>query len=200
MQVRPRNNQAGFSMVELAVSLVIVVILSAIAIPTMMNLFRAYQLNGVADRVSYLLNVARSEAASKNTQVSFWLQANGPNNWVVGVDSNGNGHIDPAERQEVITGFATLLPSAGLPPPNAITTTLGVGALTTLSGSGNGSVTFDGRGAVRVGGTIATNVYIIYIGSATDPGIGYRAVVVLPAGGTQVWSAPSGGPWLRITD
>jgi hypothetical protein len=132
------------------------------------------------------------------------LQQNAANNWVVGVDSNRNGVIDvnPAERQEVFAGFATLLPAAGLPAPAPITAALGVGALTTLSGN-PGAVNFDARGAVRVGGNLTANVDIIYIGSTTngvtpDPQYGFRAVVVLPAGSTQIWTAPPGGTWIRI--
>jgi hypothetical protein len=192
-------------MVELALSLAIVLILSAIAIPTMMDSLRVYQLNDAAARVSDLLKFTRFEAVRRNKEVNFLLQANG-GGWVVGTDSNGNGVIDtnPAERQEVIVGFATLLPAAGLPAPTPITTALGGGALNTLSGN-PGSVTFDARGAVRVGigGALAPNVSIIYIGSTTngvtpDPQYGFRAVVVLPAGGTQIWTAPPGGTWQRV--
>lgn len=196
----------GFSMVELAVSLTILLILSAIAIPTMMNSFRAYQLNDAATRISDLVKLTRFQAVRRNTQVSLLLQQNGPA-WVVGIDSNGNTIIDPAERQEVITGFATLLPAAGLPGPAPIATALGVPSarLNTLSGN-PGSVTFDARGAVRigVGGALATNVYVIYIGSTTngvtpDPQFGFRAVVVLPSGSTQLWTAPPGGTWQQIS-
>jgi Tfp pilus assembly protein FimT len=187
-------------MVELVIPLVIMLILTAIAIPTLMKPLRAYQLNDAAARVSDLLRFTRFEAVRKSTQVSFLLQWNGTA-WVVGTDSNGNGQIDSTERQEVFMGSATLLPSGGLPPPTAITTALGVPTHTTLSGNPGSvtSVTFDARGAVRVGGMIPTNLSIIYIGNAAHPEVGYRAVVVVPAGGTQVWTAPPGGTtWLRI--
>ncbi len=206
LSASPRSRSRGFSMVELVVSLLIVLILSGIAIPTIMNSLRAYQLNDGATRVSDLLKFTRFEAVRRNKPVSFWLQANGANNWIVGVDSNGNGVIDPAERQEVITGFATLLPGGGLPAPTPIMIALGVGALTTLSGN-PGSIVFDARGAVRTGiapgSPLATNVSIIYIGSTTDgatpdPQYGFRAVVILPAGGTQIWTVPPGSNWQRI--
>jgi hypothetical protein len=150
-----------------------------------------------------MLKLTRFEAVRRNTQISFLLQLNGTA-WVVGIDSNGNGIIDPKERQEVITGFATLLSAANLPDPAPIATSLGVSTsrLNTLSGS-PGSVTFDARGAVNVGGVITTNVYVIYVGSTTDgatpdPQFGFRAVVVLPAGATQTWTAAPGGTWQRI--
>jgi Tfp pilus assembly protein FimT len=195
------NSQAGSSMVELMIPLAIMLILTVIAIPILMKPLRAYQLDDAAARVSNLLKFTHFEAVRRNTQVSFLIQWNGTA-WVVGTDSNGNGQIDPTERQEVIMGFATLLPSGGLPPPTAITTALGVATLTTLSGNRGSvpSVTFDARGAVRVDGTITTDLSIIYIGIAAHPELGYRAVVVAPAGGTQVWTAPPRGTtWLRIS-
>jgi hypothetical protein len=75
---------------------------------------------------------------------------------------------------------------------------LGGASLTTKSGS-NGSVTFDARGAIRVGGAVSASVFIFYLGSTTDPQFGYRAVVLLPTGSTQVWTAPAGGTWVQIS-
>jgi len=192
-----RSRSRGFSLVELAVSLLIVVVLTAMAIPSLMNSLHAYQLNDAAARVSDLLKFTRFEAVRKNTQISFLFQQIG-GYWVIGTDSNGNSLIDPTERQNTFTGFATLLPATGTPATTPILTALGVGALTTLSG-GPGSVTFDARGAVRVGGAITTTVFIFYVGNGAHPEAGYRAVVVLPAGSTQVWMAPPGGTWLRLS-
>ena len=194
-----RSRSRGFSLVELVVSLVIVVILSAMAIPSVMNSLRTYQLNDAAARVSDMLKFTRFEAVRKNTQLSFLMQQTG-GVWVVGTSLNNNTTIDPTKRQEVLAGFTTILPATGLPAPTSITTALGVGALTTLSGNPS-SVTFDGRGAVRAsfGGALATSVYVIYVGSTVTPQYGYRAVLVLPAGGTQVWTALPGATWRRIS-
>jgi hypothetical protein len=70
---------------------------------------------------------------------------------------------------------------------------LGPTTLTPLS-STPGSITFDARGAVS---PIAA--YVLYVGSVTNPEFGYRAVILLPSGATQVWTAPSGGPWQRVS-
>ena len=194
-----RSRSRGFSLVELVVSLVIVVILTAMAIPSVMNSLRTYQLNDAAARVSDMLKFTRFEAVRQNKQVNCLLQQVG-GYWAVGEDKNVDGTIDPNDPQVVLTGFATLLPASG-PATTPIVTALGAGTtLTTLSGV-PGSVTFDARGAVRTGprGPIATTVSIIYVGNANQPQYGYRAVVVLPAGGTQVWTAPPGGTWFRIS-
>jgi hypothetical protein len=195
-------------MAELAISIVIIVLLTAIAVPTLMNSLRSYQLNDAAARVSDLLKFTRFEAVRKNTTISMLLQqttlTDGSAAWTVGVSSNGAA-LDANGRREIIVGFATLLPQAGLPAPNNIAAYLGVppASLNILSGNQT-SVTFDSRGAVRVGGNINPNVDVIYIGSTTngvtpDPKFGFRAVVILPAGGTQLWLAPpNANGWQRM--
>ena len=72
--------------------------------------------------------------------------------------------------------------------------------LAAMSGA-NGSITFDARGAIRqgIGGPVANSVYVFYVGNANGPEAGYRAVVLLPSGSTQIWSAPSGGPWRQVS-
>jgi type II secretory pathway pseudopilin PulG len=186
-------------MVELAVSMTVLLILTAIAIPTLMRSFRTYQLNDAAARLSDMLKLTRFEAVRKNTQINFLMQASGTG-WLIGTDSNGNGTIDAVEKQQLITGFATLLASGVAPSPTAITTALGGASLSTLSGSA-GSVTFDARGAIRAGinGPVSSSTYVFYIGSLTNPEFGYRAVILLPSGSTQIWSAPNGGAWQQIS-
>jgi type IV fimbrial biogenesis protein FimT len=190
-----RSRSRGFSMVELAVSMTVMLILTAIAIPSLMRSFRTYQLNDAASRLADQLKFTRFEAVRQNTQVSFLMQLSG-SNWIVGTDSNRSGALDATDKQFVITGFATLLSSGVAPSPTAITAK--VGALTTKSGS-NGSVTFDARGAIRVGGNVSTSVFVFYIGSSTDPEFGFRAVILLPSGSTQIWTAPNGGTWQQIS-
>lgn len=192
-----RSTIAGFSTVELAVSLCVMMTLTGIAIPSLMRSLRAYQLNDAAARVSDMLKFTRYEAVRRNKQINFLTQANGTG-WIVGTDSNGNGAIDPAEKQQQIFGFITLLPT-GNPVPAATAITAALGTLTPLSGANN-SVTFDARGAIRnsINGPLSSKVYVFYIGSS-DPDPGFRAVVLLPSGSTQIWSAPSAGPWHQVS-
>jgi Tfp pilus assembly protein FimT len=186
-------------MVELIVSMTVLMILTSIAIPSLMRSFRTYQLNDAASRLSDMLKFTRFEAVRRNTQINFLMQTSGTG-WLVGTDSNRSGTVDSIEKQQLIAGFATLLSSGVAPSPNAITTALQGAALTTLSGSG-GSVTFDARGAIRtgIGGTISNTTYVFYIGSASNPEFGFRAVILLPSGSTQIWTAPNGGAWQQIS-
>jgi len=194
-----RSCIGGFSMVELAVSMTVLLILSAIAIPELIRSLRTYQLNDAATRVAEMLKFTRFEAVRRNKQINFLMQASA-GGWLVGTDSDTSGTIDPIEKQQLISGFVTLLPSGVAPAPTAITAALGGAALNTKSGSA-GSVTFDSRGAIRngIGGTISSNTYVFYIGSQTNPEYGFRAVIQLPSGSTQIWTAPQGGPWQQIS-
>jgi hypothetical protein len=189
-------------MVELAVSLTVLLILTAIAIPSLMRSFRTYQLNDAAARLSDMLKFTRFEAVRRNSLE--YCQFNNPSapGWVIWVTSSNTSTSPLAtEKQILITGFATLLPVGGPPSPGAIATALGVSVSTlnanTLSGS-SGKVTFDARGAIRVGGSVSTSFFVFYIGSSTNPEFGYRAVIQLPSGSTQIWTAPNGGTWQQI--
>jgi Tfp pilus assembly protein FimT len=194
-----RGRSRGFSIVELVVSLCVMLILTAIAIPTLMRSFRAYQLNDAATRLSAMLKFARFEAVRRNTQVNFRMQTSGTG-YLVGTDSNNSGNLGPTEKQELIAGFATLLPSGVAPTPTAITAALGGAALNTVYSGSTATVTFDARGAIRtaIGGSVSSSIYVFYIGSTIDPDPGFRAVILLPSGSVQIWSAPSAGPWQQV--
>ena len=193
----PRTAIAGFSIVEMVISLCVMLILSAIAIPTLMRSLRAYQLNDAATRLAAMLKFTRFEAVRRNTQVNFLMQASGTG-YLVGTDSNNDGTLEATEKQELIASFATII-SSGAPPPTAIQAALNTSTLTTVAGNG-ATITFDARGAIRTsfGGGVSTSIYVFYIGSMIDPDPGFRAVILLPSGSTQIWSAPGGGPWQKV--
>jgi Tfp pilus assembly protein FimT len=190
-----RRRIGGFSTVELAVSLTVLLILTAIAIPTLMRSFRAYQLNDAASRLSDMLKFTRFEAVRKNKPVCFLTQQSG-STWVLGTDSSPNcgSTLDPNGRQQVIGGIVTLLPSGAPPSYSSILAKLGTTSTLDATKSGAvGFLTFDSRGAVSPLGA-----YVYYLGSATNPEFGYRAVILLPSGATQIWTAPTSGPWQRV--
>jgi len=188
-----RSRIAGFSMVELAVSLTVLLILTAIAIPSLMRSFRTYQLNDAAARLSDMLKFTRFEAVRRNTTVPLQIQQFG-NDWSVWADSDKDGILDPTEKQILITGVVTLLPSGT--PPSSASILAKLGATTSLDATKSGaasSLTFDARGAVS-----PLAAYVFYLGSPNSPEFGYRAVILLPSGATQIWTAPNGGTWQRI--
>lgn len=63
-----RNRQAGFSMVELLIVMVIILIMTALAMPLLMRAIESYQMEGAARNVASLLGRARYEAQRRNTR------------------------------------------------------------------------------------------------------------------------------------
>jgi type II secretory pathway pseudopilin PulG len=185
----------GFSTLEMVVTLTVILLLAAIVSPLLMRSLRVYQLNDSATRLADMLKLTRFEAIRNNTKVSCVFQQTGAT-WTVWKDSVGNGTLDPVEVRLLLGGYADLLPGAAVPDPAAIAATVGgTAGLSAVSGA-NGSVRFDSRGAVDYGGG-AWVAKVFYIGNAIDATPGYRAVLVLPAGTTQIWAASATGDWRR---
>jgi len=182
-------------MLEMVLSLVVVMILAAIALPDFYRAYRIYQLNSSATRLAGLLKLTRFEGIRRNKLVAFQVQQTGTD-WLVWSDPDRDGIADITETQDPILAPISLLPAGAPPNPAAITAGVGGGGLNTISGA-NATITFDQRGAVFFGAQ-PLSIYVLYLGNAAYPDYGYRAVVLLPSGVTQVWSAPVGGPWTRI--
>lgn len=185
----------GFSMLELVASLAIVMILSAVAVPSLLRAYRAYLLSDAATRFAGMVKLTRFEAIRKNTQIGFKVRQSGAN-WNIWLDSNGNGTVDRGEAEVVLTGLINLLPSGSVPGSGAISAANGSATLSVLSGS-NASVTYDQRGSVFFGGNPPA-VYVFYLGNTSIPNLGARAVVLLPSGIVQVWTSASGA-WRQLS-
>ena len=177
-------------MVELVMSICVMLILTAVAVPSLMRSLRTYQLNSAAASVSDMLKFTRFEAVRQNTKVSFLLKPSGTG-WIAWTGPSTDTTPAPTERQLPIAGFASLV-TAGFPAgPNIA----GSGTLNVLSGSvcAPACFAFDARGAVS-----PLQAYVLYVGANNGSDTSYRAVVLLPSGGIQVWTAPQGGPWHQV--
>lgn len=193
-----RNRRGGFSVVELVVSLAVILILAAVAVPMTMRAVRVYQLNNAASQLAGILKLTRFEAIRRNTLISCQIAQNS-DGWVLWVDSDKDGVMDPTEKQALVSGAEGLLPAGSVPSSATITASLGAASpALTVPYTGTGLVTYDARGAVSFTGGVPA-VYVLYLGDASDQNAGFRAVVVLPSGVTQVWTASSGGNWQRVS-
>ncbi len=197
-----RSRQIGFSLVELILSLVVLLVITTLAVPVVVRSLQTYQLNSTASQLAGMLKFTKFGAIRQNTQVSCQIMQQGPN-WLVWVDLNGNGSPDPTEPQTIVTGSFTLLPAGSVPSTSSISSTLGSASSygwTVLSGS-NGSVMYDQRGVVVLyaGGPTSTTIYALYLGNPSDPSAGYRAILTLPSGAVQVWTASAAGNWQRVS-
>lgn len=188
-------------MIELLVVLGIIMVFSAIAIPQVVRTLRVYQVTSSASQVADAIKFARFEAIRKNSNMSFLATWSGVR-WGVGTDSNGDGTLQPSERQYEITGNVTLLTAGAVPTSGSLPGALGVPAITVLSGNlATQTIAFDPRGAVNFAASTggATTVYVLYVGPTAQSTQDYRAVVVMPSGITQVWAGYATGAWHQIS-
>lgn len=84
----------GFNMVELAVVMGVIAIVSTVAFPSFMSMIGNAQIRSVGESIKNGLQLARSEAVTRNQQVRFKLNAD--NSWEVGCvnvmgDTDGDG-------------------------------------------------------------------------------------------------------------
>ena len=188
---------------ELLVSVVILVILAAIAVPTLLRAYRSYQLSDAASKLSGMMKTTRFSAIRKNTQIGCPIQRNGTS-WTVGTDVDVGGNPILGGPQTLISGLVQMLGAGSVPPPDAIVTAVGAAspAINVLS-PGNATVWYDQRGARAFGGPPNFSgqpaVDVFYLGNPAIDDLGFRAIVLLPSGTVQVWAAGVGGTWQRIS-
>jgi type II secretory pathway pseudopilin PulG len=187
--------RAGFSILEL-VSIGVLLVLTAISVPSLSRALARYQMNDAASRLAGTLKLARFEAIRFNKLVDCQVQQTATG-WIVYSDTNRNQQLDVGETQDVLTGPITLVAAGSVPDPSPIAAPLGGSGypLTPISGA-NAFVTFDQRGAVKTGNN--STVYVLYLANPGNPDAGFRAVVLQPSGMVNIWTAPTGGSWTQM--
>lgn len=181
------RKERGFSVIELVVSCAVVMILTAVAIPSLTRSYQIYQLNSAATQLSGMLKLTRFEAIRRNTPISCQFQQNG-GTWQISINS-------PSAPAQFVMSSTTLVGGGG-PSSASIATAMNAAALTALSGA-NGSITFDQRGAVVPNAGQALP-YVLYIRNAADASLGYRAVVIMASGVIHVWNS-TGTSWAQVS-
>jgi Tfp pilus assembly protein FimT len=190
----PREHERCLSILELVIAVFLILIISAIALPSLNKTVKTYQLNDAANQVAGILKFTRYEAIRRNSLVSCLNRqaaANSPAN--IWTDTIADTVEQPTEKQIVLKSAANLQPAGAVPNAAALATAVGAGVLTAVDPV-SGNLAFDQRGAV-----IPPAVYVFYVGN-TSPDGGFRAVIVLPSGSVQVWTYAGGGtPWQQLS-
>jgi len=79
--------QKGFTLMELMITIAIIGIISALALPSFRNILERQRLVGATEHLFANLQYARSEAIKQNQSIRFQFDVN---NWCYGVDDSGS--------------------------------------------------------------------------------------------------------------
>jgi len=195
-QKNSKNSMSGFTLIELVAVLSVLFVMFAVAVPSFLQSYRTYQLDNAAAQVAGILKSTRTEAIRLNTQVNCLIQVQGaPAETHIWADPDQDGIEQGTEPQTLLSGNVTLVQAAGVPNTGGLAAAVGVQTLTATSPV-NGVDTFDDRGAAN---PAALGEYVLYVGNVAIPAMGYRAVVLMPSGSIQVWSADAAGNWHQVS-
>jgi prepilin-type N-terminal cleavage/methylation domain-containing protein len=187
MPTNRRSTQRGFSMIELLVVLGMIMVLSAIGLPSIANSLSIYKLNAASTSLQNLIEQARFNAVRRNATVSLrQTLINGQAAFYVDILNNSvYVNTDPTY---VVPTTVQIAPAAA---PAAGTT-----GLANTAALGGGCISFNSRGVVdytTCGGGVPS-VWFISLGLTNNTG-GYRAITLTPMGQAKSWTAPAGGTW-----
>jgi type IV fimbrial biogenesis protein FimT len=114
------KNDAGFTLIELIVTVAIAAIVLAIAVPSFQETITSNRLTTFSNTLVASLNFARSEAIKQNRRVTLCSSADGlscatggyQQGWIVFIDSNNNATVPNAQNvlqvSEALSGDVTL--------------------------------------------------------------------------------------------
>lgn len=184
----------GFTLVELLTVAAVIMIAFAIAVPMLLSAYRSYELTNGATQVEMVLKYTRLEAIRLNTRINCDSQLLGNGNYQIWTDSNNpvnDGIAQRTEKQVSLNSTANLVALGVVPNTAPIAVSLGVAALTGIAPASVPMVQFDQRGAV----VNPVGLYAVAIGNTLVPTAGYRIVILLPSGSTQIWAGDANGNW-----
>jgi prepilin-type N-terminal cleavage/methylation domain-containing protein len=181
---------AGYSLVEMMVTLAIGLILVSVALPTMIGAIQSYRLSSTSQQVANLIELTRYTAIRRNAVMTMQMAVNNGRT-IFYVDLNGNGLPDANEPIVILPTDMQLANNQPLTPGPASFGFAPTQNFTT-------QISFDYRGTVNypVGGQAAA--YFLALGFVNQAQFGCRAITVTPMGATKVWKTVGNGTWTRM--
>ena len=183
------ESKKGFTLIEMIITMTIIGIVSAIAIPNFSKWKEKHEINGQAQKVYFDLMLARTTAvkSNNNVRVTFNLVAN---TYTIHEDSNDDGTVDAGEnlKNAVLENNVQFAYNVG------ITDTDGNAVTSAASFGGAQVVVFDSRGQANASGSVLL-LHLSDIGITDDRA---RLISILQAtGGVDYWkySAADNPTW-----
>lgn len=188
---KARAKIAGYSLVEMMVTLAVGLILISVALPTMISAIQSYRLNGTAQQIANLIELTRYTAIRRNAVMSLQM-APYKGSTVFYIDLRGNSTPDATEPMVVLPTDMQLANGQPLTPDATSTKLLPAQDFTT-------QINFDYRGTAvpLVGGPVG-KTYFLALSYTNQAQYGSRAITVTPMGQTKVWKTVGSGTWVGM--
>ena len=191
---QPARRQAGYSLTEILVALAVAVILVAVALPMGIRAYNSYRLTNAARDVADILRLTRYAAIRLNKQVNCKIYPDSTNPALMRgfmTDTLGTPLTGVGAKNILLGPAGTLWDVSTVPGASTLPTLANIPGVAPLNVPPGGiTVQFDARGAL-----IPPSIDAFYLASTAAPDAGYRAVLLMPAGAIQIWSADPTGFW-----
>jgi prepilin-type N-terminal cleavage/methylation domain-containing protein len=181
---------AGYSLVEMMVTLAVGLILVSVALPSMISAIQSYRLNSTSQQIANLMELTRYTAIRRNTVETLQMAViNGST--IFYIDLNGNGNLDPNEPMVILPTDMQIANNQPLTPGPA---SFGFAPTQNFTAQ----ISFDYRGTVNYSGGGPIAAYVLAVGFVTQAQYGCRAITVTPMGQTKVWKTVGNGTWVPM--
>ena len=171
------SRRAGFTVIELMITVAIIAILSTIAAPSMRDVIKNSRMTSLANDLMSDLSVARGEAVNRGVRTTVCTSSDGAQctatewrfGWIVLAEVDTGGTQGVVDLKDVIVKKSPKINGADETPPNRITTT------NHTSAAGVQYVGFRPSGVTTPGGgdptTTTIHFYLCDSRSADTPGV-----------------------------
>src|SRR4029077_11216703 len=85
------RRSCGFTILELVVVAAVILVTTAISMPSFIQAYQRYQVNDAATRMANVIKFTRYEAIRSNAPVSYVIGVTPAGTTIAWTDSNGNG-------------------------------------------------------------------------------------------------------------
>jgi prepilin-type N-terminal cleavage/methylation domain-containing protein len=188
---------SGFSLTELVVAMAVALILTAVGLPYFLRAYHSYQLSNAAVQTADIVRLTRYEAIRLNKIVNCVIRPDSGDPTMSRfsmTDASGNPLTGISSRAVLLGSTGNLVASGSVPGAAALAPAAALGATTpTAVPPAGATLQFDARGALTSG-----RVTVFYLNAPGAPEAGFRAVLLTPAGSTQIWTGDSGGNWQQL--
>ena len=190
----------GFSLVELMIVVLLILVLAAITVPGLFNTISDVNLRYSASNFAGLLQSARIQAVRRNTFYGIQPVALPSGDTGYYVDLAKSGAYAGGDPLMPLGTQLTVRPGIGSGAPNEATFIAG---LNFAVNPGGAAPTFNARGLpCVVAGTTCPQApgqgFVVFLKRSTVTGnIRWGAVAVNPSGRVQVWTSDNNGNWIQ---